>query len=253
MNKFHLFALPVVLACACGVAVAQDEAAAGDTEVPELPKWERSLDFGLSGASGNTDNQDIYAAFNAHKATDKATIDFNAMYRKSESDGSDTANRLAVKGRYTWILGDSKWGIFADASFEDDNFQIWDQRLSAHVGPAYRFIDNDKTFLEGRVGVGFVGTYGGTGRDDTTDPEALIGATLRHKFANDLSFVANAELLPNLDDTDEFRFLGDAAIEYSLAESWALKAGIQEVYDSNPGAGFEKSDFYYFVALAAKF
>jgi putative salt-induced outer membrane protein YdiY len=252
MKAFRLFALPVVLACACGVSVAQDETP-GEAEVPEPPKWELSLDFGLSGASGNTDNQDIYAAFTARKETEKAVIDYVATYRKSESDGDDTSNRFFTKGRYTWKFEDSKWGIFVDASLEDDNFQIWDQRVSAHIGPAYRFIDNDKTFLEGRVGFGFVGTYGGSGRDDTTDPEVVIGATLRHKFTEDLSFVANADLLPNLDDTSEYRFLADATLEYSLAESWSLKGGVQEVYDSNPGAGFDESDFYYFVALSAKF
>ncbi len=252
MNVFRFVTLSAALAIT-GAAIAQDEAAPGEVEVPEPPKWERSLDFGLSGASGNTDTQDIYAAFNAHKATDKATIDFVALYRKSESDGSDTSNRFFTQGRYTWILNESKWGIFADASFEVDRFQVWDQRISAHVGPAYRFIDNEKTYLEGRVGIGVVGTYGGSGRDDNTDPEAIIGASFRHKFNDKLSMTANAEYLPNLDDTGEYRFLGDAGIEYSLAEAWSLKAGVREVFDSNPGTGFDESDFYYFVALAAKF
>jgi len=253
VNTFRLIALPVALACTAGVALAQDEAAPDEIKVPEPPKWERSLDFGLSGASGNTDTQDIYAAFNAHKATDQATIDFVATYRKSESDGDDTSNRFFMQGRYTWILDDSKWGLFADGSFEIDRFQVWDQRISAHVGPSYRFIDNDKTFLEGRVGFGAVGTYGGNGRDDMTDPELDIGASFRHKFNDKLSMTANADLLPNLNETSEYRFLGDAGIEYSLAESWSLKAGVQEVFDSNPGPGFDESDFYYFVALSAKF
>ena len=253
MNIVRLFALPAALAITGSAVLAQDkDAAPSEVEVPELPKWERSLDFSLTGASGNTDMQDIYTAINAHRATDRSTIDFVATYRKSESDGEDTANRLFVQGRYTWLFTDSKWGVFAQGSFEINRFQNWDQRLTAATGPSHRFIDNGKTFLEGRVGVGFVGTYG-EDRDDQTDPEASIGATLRHKINGKLSFTANAELLPNLDDTSEFRFLGDAGLEYSLAESWSLKAGVQEVFDSNPGAGFEESDFYYFVALSAKF
>ena len=253
VKAFRLLIVPAALACVTGAALAQDEAAPGDIEVPEPPKWERSLDFGLSGASGNTDTQDIYAAFNAHKATEQATIDFIATYRKSQNDGQDTSNRFFTQGRYTWIFEDSKWGLFAGGTFELDRFQIWDQRISAHVGPSYRFIDNDKTFLDARLGVGVVGTYGGSGRDDMTDPEAILAASFRHKFNDKLSLAANADLLPNLEDTSEFRFLGDLGVEYSLAESWALKVGIQEVYDSNPGAGFKKSDFYYFAALSVKF
>lgn len=250
MNRFKAIALPIALGCAAGVALAQDEAP-GDIEVPEPPKWERSLDFGLSGASGNTDTQDLLAAFTAHKATEKATIDFIATYRKSESNGSDTANRFFAQGRYTWIINESKWGIFADGSFEVDRFQAWDQRIAGHVGPSYRFIDNDKTFLEARAGIGAVGTFGGSADDDVS-PEGLLGASLRHKFNDKLSLVANAEYLPNLEES-EYRFLADAAIEYSLAEEWSLKAGVRDIFDSDPGAGFDDNDFYYYVALSAKF
>lgn len=250
MNRFKCIMLPVAFAIS-GAALAQDEAAPGEIEIPEPPKWERSLDFGLSGSSGNTDTQDILAAFNAHKATDEATIDFVATYRLSESDGDETANRFFTQGRYTWIFEDSKWGLFADASFEIDRFKDWDQRIAAHAGPAYRFIDNDTTFLEGRVGAGVVGTFGGDADDDVS-PEGLIGASFRHKFNEQWSMVANAEYLPNLEESG-YRFLGDAAVEYSLADEWSLKAGVREVYDSDPAAGFDKSDFYYYLALAAKF
>ncbi|MCB9838714.1 MAG: DUF481 domain-containing protein [Phycisphaeraceae bacterium] len=252
MLKPRLFILPAALCIASGSALAQDAADPGTVEIPEPPKWERSLDFGLSGASGNTDTQNLYAAFNAHKATDKATIDFLAEYRKSENNGNDTANRFYTKGRYTWILDDSKWGIFVQGSFEDDQFQAWDQRITAAVGPSYRFIDDEKTYLEGRVGFGVVGTYGGT-RDDKTDPELDFGASLRHKFNDKLSMTANLDVLPNLNDTGEYRLLADAGIEYSLAEAWSLKGGVAEVYDSNPGTGFDKGDFYYFLTLSAKF
>jgi len=64
--------------------------------------------------------------------------------------------------------------------------------------------------------------------------------------------VANAEYLPNLEESG-YRFLGDAAVEYKLADEWSLKAGVRQVYDSDPAPGFDKSDFYYYVALAAKF
>lgn len=252
MKVFQRVAVGAVLALFGCLAIAQDETDPTIEEIPEPPKWERSLDFGLSGASGNTDTQDIYASFKAHKATDRFTIDLIATYRKSESDGDDTDNRLYTQGRYTWLFADSKWGLFAQGSLEIDRFKSWDERVTGAAGPSYRFIGNDKTFLEGRVGFGFVAILGGD-TDDEVDPELILGSSCRHKFNDQWSLTANAELLPNLNDTSEYRFLGDVGIEYSLAESWSIKAGIEEVFDSDPGAGTDESDFYYFLALSAKF
>ncbi len=237
-------------------AIAQDSDKNSDAtiqiEVPEPPKWDRSLDFGLTGSTGNTVEQDINIAFNAHRITSKSTYDLAATYRLSTSDGEETDNRLYVTVRGTWLFTDSKWGIFTQSSADIDRFKAWDQRFTGHAGLSYRIIENDKTFFEGRAGIGGVWTIGSE-FDDKIDPEGIIGATLRHQFTEKLSFLANAEYLPNLNDTGEYRFLGNAEIKYSLSESWSLKAGIEEVFDSDPDAGDEESDFYYTFKLSWNF
>ncbi len=237
-------------------AIAQDSnsnnESATEVEIPEPPKWNRSLDFGLSGSTGNTVEQDINLAFSAHKITPKSTYDFVATYRLSTDDGEETDNRLYLTGRRTWLFTDSKWGIFTQSSADIDRFKAWDQRFTGHAGLSYRIIDDTKTFFEGRAGIGGVWTIGSE-FDDKIDPEGIIGATLRHQFTEKLSFLANAEYLPNLNDTGEYRFLGNAEIKYSLSESWSLKAGIEEVFDSDPDAGDEESDFYYTFKLAWNF
>jgi len=252
----YLFALPLVIFIA-GLAVAQDnsqpDADATEVEaVPEPPEWESSLTIGLSGASGNTDNQDFYAAFSAIKNTDAANLEFKADYRRSEEDNETTEDRFYALGRYTWKFTDSKWGIYAQATLEHDRFKSWDERITVSVGPSYRFIDNEKTYLEGRAGVGVVGTYGGDAPDDT-DLEALLGVTLRHKFTEKFSFKGTVDLFPNLSESGEYRLIGDASIEYKMSETWALTAGVQDIYDSDPELGDEKNDFYYYIALSLTF
>lgn len=245
-------ALGAVLALFGGAAIAQDELGPAVADIPEPPMWERSLDFGLTGSTGNTVEQDINIAFKAHKATDTSTNDFVATYRLSTSDNEETDNRFYATGRRTWLFTDSKWGIFAQGSADFDRFKAWDQRITGHGGLSYRVFQNDKTFFEARAGVGGVWTSGND-FDTETDPEGIIGLALRHKFNDKWSLKAGAQYFPNLKETNEYRYQYDVTLEYALSDSWSFKAGIEDFFDSSPDPGDKSDDFYYSFKLAWKF
>jgi putative salt-induced outer membrane protein YdiY len=250
VNVFRQLALGAVLALFGSAAIAQEEVGPAIADIPEPPKWERSLDFGIVGSTGNTVERDINLAFEAHKATDTNTNDITASYRLSSTDNKETDNRLYGTGRRTWLFTDSKWGIFTQGSADIDRFKAWDQRITGHAGLSYRIFQNDKTFFEARAG----GIWtSGTDFDTETDPEGVLGVSLRHQFNEKWSLKAGAQYFPNLKETNQYRYQYDVSLDYALSETWSFRAGIEDIFDSSPDPGDEADDFYYTFKLAWKF
>ncbi|MGP1345792.1 MAG: DUF481 domain-containing protein [Phycisphaerales bacterium] len=215
--------------------------------------WEFEAAVGLNGSEGNSESFNLRAGFDALRETDRTKTALALSYNYESAGGDKTADRFLSTLRNDWKFQDSRWRFFAEGEFEYDAFQDWDWRWSAFAGPGYAFIDNDKTFLLGRVGLG-VNQFVGGENDDVT-PEALIGLEFDHKFTERQSFESDVTLFPDLDDTGEYRLVSSAA--YSILvdpeTNMSLKVGVEDRYNSNPGSGSEKNDLDYFLLLVWSF
>lgn len=216
--------------------------------------WKRTVDLGILGSEGNTESFGARAALGAQRKTDDMETTVGLSYVYSSNDGEKTKSRGELAARNEWLYGkDSRWGFFAEAKLEYDEFQDWDWRLSGFVGPSYAFIRNDKTLLRGRVGAG--GTYEIGGEDDGFEPALLFGVDFEHQLNERNKLFASAEYLPSLSDFPEYRANAKAGWEILVDEAtnMNLKLGIVDRYDSDPGPGIEKNDIEYFVTLGWAF
>ena len=117
----------------------------------------------------------------------------------------------------------------------------------------YEFIKNDTTFLLGRVGAGAYLEINGS--ENAWQPEGLLGYDFEHKFTERQSLTATGDYFPSFADLREYRIVNK--VGYTLMVDpevdMLLKAGIESEYDSDPGDGFNKHDFRYFVSLGWAF
>jgi putative salt-induced outer membrane protein YdiY len=220
----------------------------------DLASWDKSIDIGITGASGNSDNLSARVQISAERKTSKMESKASALYRLSQTDGDNTENRFRFDLSNDWLPPEgSKIRWWARGAYEYDEFQAWDHRVSASGGVGYELVNNDKHTLIGRLGLGGSQTVG----DDTEEfrPEAVAGLDYAYQIKENQRFVAGTEILLDVSDTDFWRTNSFARYEAVIdpTNGMNFKTGITHRYDSEPGGDVEKSDFEYFATLGWTF
>lgn len=215
--------------------------------------WTGSVDVGLSGASGNTENFNVRGAIGAKKETPKSVQDLSVVYFRATDDGDETDDRWDVNYRYDYKLDAPRWRLFAKGRYEYDEFKDWLHRISLHGGVGYELVKTDKMFLLGRVGAGAYLEIGG--EENAWQPEGLLGYDFDYVFTERQKVFATGDYFPSFNDLRQYRIVNKAGYELKVDPevNMMLKAGVESEYDSSPGEGFNKHDFRYFLSLGWAF
>lgn len=248
-------------------AKAEDAAAAkpADAPVAVLPapappppakpdgSWKFSLSFALSGSRNDeSSNWDYRVAGGAKRETESDRTTLTGEFYYKTTDGVETDNNLLLKGLEEFLFKDSKWEAFTQVTYQNDNFQDWEQRLGVYAGPGYRLIEDANLKLKLRGGAGASYEF----PTSTWTPELLFG--------NDLSWTIDArskltqgfEIYPDLDQTGEYRFIARVDYEIALSEKRDLMAtaGVRDEFDSyvDP-TGDSSNDIKVYVGLKYDF
>lgn len=213
--------------------------------------WKRSVDLGLNGSEGNSQNFSGRGALNTVRTAEDMVTKAGINYVYGTSDSKKNKSRGEAFIRNDWVITDSKWGFFAQGKLEYDEFQEWDFRASFVVGPSYQLIKNDTTSLKLRAGLGGSYAWGGTVKEEFR-PEAMLGADFEHKLSERQKITAFVEYYPSLDEFPDYRLVAGAGWELLVdpESNMFLKAGILDRYDSNTKAPNKKNDFEYFLTLS---
>ena len=233
---------------------AEEEAAAESFEdVAWHEGWDGEAELGVFGSDGNTERFNLRAGFLLTKETQHWDTRWSNVFSYAEDASEETENRFTSRIRGDYKFDESKWRAFAQGSFEFDEFQNWDSRLQGFAGPGYLFIDNEKTYLLGRVGAGLTKEFGSSQNEFV--PEALLGVDFNYKITERQDFESTFELYPSLADGGEFRFLGQASYNLLVDPevNMTLRIGVEDRYDSDPGEDFKKNDVDYFAVLVWAF
>lgn len=254
-----------------GVAPAADEDA--DPETADAPaaaapddddderKWSGAIDLAANGTGGNSDAESVRTSFSLRGEDERAIDTLEIVYRWGKSQPSDASksttntNNKVIRGRHEWLLQESKWRPFVQASYETDEFTDYDSRTAVAAGVGYPVIDEEKESLLFRAGVGAAKTSG-SDDDNSWNAEALVGGDYR-KDINDASrFEATVEVYPNL---EEKGYRGIANAHYITAinpdgegNPWNLKLGVENKYDSEPGTA-RAWDYSWYMGLSYVF
>ena len=236
---------------------AADPVAEGAETMPDatlslLDGWEGSVTAGVNGSTGNTENLNLRGEIKAGRESRRVKTSLRLLYSYATSDGEESENRFFGEARNDWKLGDSKWRLFVQGSYEYDEFKAWDHRVTLFAGAGYAFIENDKTTLVGRAGLG--GAYE-IGDDDDLIPEALLGVDFEHQLTERQTIAFTSDLFPSLEELGDYRVRSLLAWEVMIDPevNLVLRAGIESRYDSSPGEGVKRHDLDYFIALGWSF
>jgi putative salt-induced outer membrane protein YdiY len=226
------------------------QVASPPASVPPPPKWERSASFGFTLTSGNSDTVLFTGDAQAQKkwAHDELSFGANAGYGESE----DVKNNDYVKGygQYNRLFTERFYGYARVDGLHDDIADV-DYRFSIGPGAGYYFIKREQTRLSTELGPGFViEKQGGDARSYLT---LRLAERFEHKVKNGARIWQSAEILPEVEDFDNYLVNAELGVEAPLTRTLALRAVLQDTYDHEPAPGREKNDLKLITSLAWKF
>jgi putative salt-induced outer membrane protein YdiY len=205
-------------------------------EPPPVKLWEGSLSVGLDGAEGNNQAMNLRVGFDARRKTELHLLYLNADYNRRTVDNENAANRLFSQIRYERIIKDTDWSIFVGSTYEYDEFEPWDFRLTSHSGLGRWLFRNEVTSLKARFGGGFSREIYGP-RSNYTAPELIVGMDFERKLSTRQRLIAMFDYMPDVTDFTEFRFNSQAGWEVLLDKDpkLTLRLAVRNRYTSTPG------------------
>ena len=150
-------------------------------------------------------------------------------------------NRLFTEKFYGYARLDGLHGAVADV----------DYRFTFGPGAGYYFIKNETTSFSAEVGPSFIVEKVGGQTDEYL--ALRIGEKFEHKFSERARIWQMAEILPQVDDWENFIVNAEIGAEASLTERLSLRAYVQDTYDNQPAEGRENNDVKLVSALGYKF
>ncbi len=230
---------------------------AAGTEDPDVVAlrrhWAFEADVDINGKTGNTSQLGTDVGFRAKLIGPTDTLQFYSAYNRQVTGGQKSADQFKGGIDYEDNFTDrTSWYVRDEAGFD----RVMNIRFSdvAASGFGYDFVKvPDKETLTGRVGLSY--RY-----DDYINPQtstvSALGADfeIEHRLnVRNLTLSNRIAFVPEFQDTSNFIITHESAVEIPLTVPWwHLKVGLQNDYNSKPGAGVQKLDTTYFTRLVLK-
>lgn len=216
-----------------------------------LAGWTRTFQLGVSGAQGNTTNNDLLAALDMDYADDDRRWAFDAAYRFGRADGETNKHDAFTQLRRDWLLNDSPWFVFAIGRFDYDHFQTWTYRVNGSGGVGYQFLKTERFELQGLLGPSVTKQW----KEDDFFVEALVGLEALWNISENQSLKLSNRIYPALNDLGEFRNLTALAWKWKLLEDPGLSliAGVNNEYQSSVEQGLKHYDVKYSTSIGIDF
>lgn len=212
-----------------------------------LTDWSRSVEMGINGASGPSNNASVRAGLNASYEDKLDRWDFKAIFIYKQEDNVTTDNSIKADLLKDWFLKDSKWFYFARIGFDWDEFKDWDYRARLSGGPGYRFFKNEQWDFSTRVGLN--GVYEVMKPNDVIRLEGIIGLHLSWKITEQQALKIDNYFYPAITDSGEYRNVTSVEWVHQLDyyKGLAIKIGLHNEFDTTQT---EKNDLKYHAAIA---
>ncbi|MDR4498360.1 MAG: DUF481 domain-containing protein [Candidatus Scalindua sp.] len=208
--------------------------------------WKRSLEVGLNGAAGVSDNSKFRSALELRYEDYKKRWHFSMFYLLTEENKETEENRLTANLIRDWLLPNTKWFYFSKFGYDWDRFKDWDYRTRTSSGPGYEFVNNEKLKILSRFGPSI---YHTVGRDsNTTVIEADFGVEMMWKIRDKHTLGLTNDFYPSISDKGNYRNVTtlDWKIDLNYYRDLGVKFGVYNELDSTE---MERYDLKYNISL----
>lgn len=223
-----------------------------ELEAEEKSPWSGSVNLGLTYSDATDTSTAINFAFALNKNTDVDKFSWTTRYFYSRESGEVSSNDIISTLDQTWLVKDSPWSYFAMGTYQWDQFQAWEHRVSPYGGIGYSFVQETDLTLTGRFGAGGTWEYQG---DPQFDPQLLFQFTGNWTIDDTQSFRGNVQIAPEVTDFENYLFTVSADYKLKLGKGspFSFNLSVLNIHDSQPTDGASKNDLKVVVSFGYDF
>lgn len=212
---------------------------AAQDSVPPRP-WKLQTDFGFVNTAGNSSTTTLNAGENASYSTGRWTFTqmFAVVYGRSDGETSAENYTASLRGDYAMS---QHFGLYGLGNWNRNELAGIERRFEEGGGLTFTPVPKERTTLTFEVGVSANQQRSTDGIDDSF--ASGRGALLfKQLFATTAYVQQTAEILPNLQEGNDYRVNTETSLVAPLSKRIAFKAGYVIHFDHDPEPGFEKTD-----------
>ena len=246
--KPSLFIPPIVAGC---FLLSLSASAQSDTNT-----WVSSAAFGLTLTRGNSETLLTTIGIDSAKKwnQNEVSLGANGAYGKTTDqdtgDESTTAQTLRGFGQYNRLFTDRFYAYGRLEALHDGVADV-EYRVTLSPGVGYYFIKNKTADLSAEVGPGYI--IERVAEEDNDYFVLRVAEKFNYKFSDSARLWQSIEILPQVDDFNNYIINGEIGIEAALNKKLSLRSFLQDTYDNQPAPDREKNDLKWVTAIAYKF
>lgn len=218
---------------------------------PVKTPWESSISAGLTLTRGNSDTLLVSAAALTEKKGKVNEWGFGADGAYGENSGQKDVDTIHAFGQVNHLLSD-KFYVYMRVNALHDGVADLQYRLTIGPGLGYYLIKEKRTTLAFEAGSAYV--IERLGNEDTTYATLRLAERFERKFFEDKArFWQSVEILPQVDDFNNYIVNAEIGIETALSAKFSLQTFLVDNYVNQPAAGRQKNDVKIVSGLKYKF
>lgn len=210
-----------------------------------------TTDLGFVQTSGNTEitTFNIGEKLSREWASFTLAQSFALVY--GEERGTVNSNALRTDLRGDWRVG-QRLALFLGAGFDRNSFAGIERRFEEQIGLRSQVIAAARDTVSVEAG-GTVTQQLGTEGTTRNFPAARAAGVWRHAFNDRAYLQQNAEVLPNLSETEDWRVNTETTLVAPLSARVGMKLSYVLRYDNLPEPGFRTTDRLFTTGIQLTF
>ena len=216
---------------------------------PRARHWGYEVGLDAGGKTGNAERLSVGSRAQAKLQGPRDRLLLYLRYAYAKDDGIESANQT-VGGIDFESYFREKHAWYARVEAENDQIAAVDFRATAAAGYGYYFLKKAHHTLRGRTGLMF--------RHETLKQEPSratfgldLGVSHLYRFANAWRLTNDVTYTPSLQDYLDYRIYHESAFDVPVvaSETWRLRLGVSNDYNSKPAENKVYLDTTYFTRL----
>ena len=176
---------------------------------------------------------------------------FNVIY--GETDGEESTSLWKAGIRVDREIT-PRLAVFGIGGWERNKFAGISRRFEEAFGLAYKVLTGGKSLLDFEAGLSLNqqrSTLAGVADDNFVAGRAA--GKYRYNFSEPAFLTQLVEVLPNLEESDDYRLNSETALVAALSKQIALKLGYVVRFDNLPEPGFKETDRLFTSGIQVNF
>ena len=218
--------------------------------VPVKTPWQSSISAGLTLTRGNSDTLLVTGAVLTEKKGKINEWGFGVGGAYGVNNGEKDVDTLNAFGQVNHLFTDNFFGYLRVNALHDGISDL-QYRLTIGPGVGYYLLKTTNTTLAVEGGSAIV--FERLGSEDNTYATLRLAERFEHKFKDRARIWQTVEILPQVNDFNNFIVNAEIGIESSLSKKLSLQTFVVDNYVNQAAAGRQQNDVKLVSGLKYKF